>query len=218
MAYKLAIVATDIGVNMQVKYENLAKQERPEVEAKAPGGIIVKERTVYQGTVLAPGMTQRKWVDDQGKEYAKASLTFWYKGEQVSEISQTKVFEIQGYQDLKNYTDSYVIGKYYEVMPSDNDMKKDIDKEMALRTNLSHMRKLFEHLKQTNKVARGEFNASSRGFLAGDGFVRAIEFGNKWGLEIGVFTEEKVFEHLNEDVRFEVPTQTVAPTKRIKMV
>jgi hypothetical protein len=217
MAYNIQISDGKQGINFNAKYEKLDKAKSPSVEAKAPNGKVVKERTTYQGKTLGPGSTQRQWVDDDGSAYAKAELTFWYDGEQVSEIAQTKTFQVEGYQDLVNYTDSYVISKYYEVFPSDNGMKKDIDRQVAVRSNLSSMRKLWEYLKTNKKVARGEFCPSSRGFVASDGYIRAVEFGNKWGLEIGIFKEEKVFGHLNEGVPDEntIPQQA---SKKLKMV
>lgn len=219
MSYKLQVIESKIGLNFSVRYENLAKQERPEVEAKAPDGSIVKERTVYQGVVLPPGSTQRQWMDDNGKQYSKSGLKFFYQGSEVIENTQTKVFQISGYQPEKNYTDFYVISSYYEIFPHNNDMKKDFDKEVALQTNLAGMRRLWEHLKTTKQVARGEFCASSKGFQVSDGYLRAVEFGNKWGLELGVFKEEKLFEHLNENVpSTATPTQTEAPKKRIKTI
>jgi hypothetical protein len=196
----------------------MSKAEKPDVVAKAPNGKEVHERSTYQGQVLGPGSTQRQWVDDTGAIYSKQELTFWNEGEQVSEITQTKVLEIQGYQPISNYTDRYIIDKYYELSPSTNDMKKDFDKKMAESANLFQMRKLWEFLRSTNQVARGEFNTSSKGFIAGDGYIRAVEFdAKKWGLEIGVFKEEKVFQHLNEEVPKEV---TLAPvgTKKLKRI
>jgi len=215
-AYKLNINDNQTGVNFQVKYENLSRAKRPSVEAKAPDGSVVKERSTYQGQVLAPGSTQRQWTDDKGTVYSKGELTFWYDGEQVQENSQTKVFNIEGFQPVKNYTDSYVIGAYYEVYPGTNDMKKDFDREKARIANLNGMKKLWDYLDQNQVVARGEFCVSSKGFVASDGYIRAIKFGNKWNLEIGVFKEEKIFEHLQEDVP-QVPAQAPAG-KRLKMV
>jgi len=218
MAYKLQVVDQQTGANFQVKYENMAKQKRPEVEAKTTTGKIVKERTTYQGKVLAPGSTQRQWVDDDGGTYTKGELTFWYNGEQVEENSQTKVFNIEGFQPLKSYTDNYIISSYYELYPGTNDMKKDFDRERARITNLNGMKKLFDYLDQNNLVARGEFCVSSRGFLASDGYIRAVKFGNKWGLEIGIFKEEKIFEHLQEEVPQIPDTAPATGRRKLKMV
>ena len=216
MARKLQIAGPD-GINFNTKYEKLDKADRPSVEAKAPDGSIVKETTVYNGQVLLPGSTQRKWCDANGNQYQKGQLKFFYEGEEVSEIEATSVFQIDGFQPLGNYTDVYVIGKFYELYPSTNDIKKDFDKEKARIVNLTGMKKLFDKLKSENVVARGEFNASSKGFVAGDAYIRAVNFGNKWGLELGVFKEEKIFEHLQEEVP-EIPKQSASPTKRLKRV
>ena len=216
MAYKLAISEPKLNLTFWVKYENLSKYERPEVEAKAPDGTLVKERTTYQGQVLGPGATNRQWVDDKGNIYQKSQLKFYFNGEEVQENTQTKVFQIVGYQPIKNYTDSYVISKYYELYPHDNDMKKDFDRETARITNLSAMKKLWDYLHDNNLVGRGEFSASSKGFTVGDAYLRAIEIDQKWGIELGIFVESKVFEHLNENKVIAVPVQTQA--KRLKMV
>jgi len=199
MAYKLAITDNKIGLSFNVKFENLAKYKRPEIVAKNTKGEVVKNCTVYQGTILPKGSTQKKWMDDTGKEYSKSELTFWLEEQQVQELSQTKNMCIDGYQPLKNYTDNYVISVFYEIFPSDNDMKKDIDRQRAIQSNTFQMRRLWEYLKQNSVVARGEFIPSTKGFVASDGYIRAIEFNNKWGLEVGVFKEEKVFQHLQEN-------------------
>lgn len=216
MARKLQITGAD-GVNFNTKYEKLDKEQRPKVVAKAPDGSEVRESTVYNGQVLPPGSTQRKWCDSNGNQFAKQELKFFYEEEEVSEIDATSVFNIDGYQPLSNYTDVYVIGKFYELYPSTNDMKKDFDKEKARIVNLTGMKKLFDKLLSEKVVARGEFNASSKGFVAGDAYIRAVQFGNKWGLELGVFKEEKIFEHLQEEVPV-IPTQSATAKKSLKRV
>lgn len=164
-------------------------------------GKEVKERTVYNGKPLMPGDTQRMFMDDEGKSYLREEISFIYEGEAVQEISQTKVFSITEFAPLSDYTDKYVIDKYYELMPDDNGMTKDFDREQAIKGNLVQMRRLWEYLHSNKVVARAEFNISSRGFVASDGYIRAIEFDkSKWGLEIGVFKEAKVFMHLEEQV------------------
>ena len=219
MAYKLSITDRQQGFNANVRYENLSKAEKPEIVAKTSAGVVVHERTTYNGQVLTPGSTQRQWVDDQGGVYAKADLTFTCGDQVVSEVAQTKVFEIVGYQPLINYTDNYIIDKYYEVFADDNGMKKDIDKQRAIASNLSQLRKLWEYLDKNQVVGRGEFCTASRGFLASDGYIRAIKIGPHWALEIGVFKETKEFQHINEGVPKDVPAMATATTgKRLKMV
>ena len=208
MSYRLQISDKQNGLNFNVRYEKLDRAKRPEVIAKAPNGTVVKERSIYQGQVLLPGSTQKQWVDDQGNIYSKAELTFWFGEQQVNEIQQTKIFEVVGYQPLSNYTDNYIIDKYYEVYPDDNGLKKDFDRERARQANLFQMRKLWDYLNQNQVVARGEFCASSKGFVASDGYLRAIKVnGNKWGLDLGQFKEEKIFQHLQEGK----PSETTLP-------
>jgi len=219
MSYKLQISDNNLNINANVRFENLSKLDRPEVIAKAPTGKIAKERSVVNGKVIQQGEMTRQWVDEDGKIYGKSELTFWYGDEQVSENSQTKVFQVSGYQPLANYTDNYVISAYYELSPDDNGMKKDFDRERATQANLFQMRKLWEYLDGKQLVARGEFCTSSRGFIASDGYIRAVKFnGNKWGLEIGVFKEEKIFLHLNEGIPAEAVAPVAQKTKRLKMV
>jgi len=217
MGYKLQITDNNLGISANVRYENLSRMKRPEITAKTPTGKIAKERYVVNGKVVQQGEMTRQWVDDDGNVYGKTELSFWNGEEQVLENTQTKVFEISGYQPLANYTDSYVISAYYELSPDDNGMKKDFDRERAKSTNLFQMRKLWEYLDEKKVVARGEFCTSSRGFLLSDGYLRAVSFGNKWGIEIGVFKEEKVFEHLNEGIPQQV-IETATKGKRLKMI
>lgn len=219
MAYKLQIADNNLKVNANVRYENLSRQDKPEVIAKTPQGKVAKEKSVVNGKVIQQGEMTRQWVDEDGNIYGKTELSFWYNNEEVKENQQTKMFEITGYQPLANYTDNYVISAYYEIYPDDNGMKKDFDRERAKNSNLFQMKKLWDYLDQNGVVARGEFCTSSRGFVASDGYLRAIKFnGSKWGLEIGVFKEEKIFQHLNEGTPQEIKTPIETSRKKIKMI
>lgn len=218
MAYKLQIVDQKNGVSFNGRYDNMARADKPEIVAKNKTGKEVKLTTVYNGAPLPKGSTQKKWLDDTGTEYSKAELIFYLGDQEVSEISQTKVFNIEGFQPLQNYTDNYVMQSYYEVYPDDNGMKKDIDRQRAINANLSQMYKLWEYLDKTGQVARGEFCPGSKGFVASDGYIRAIKFGNKWGIELGCFKEEKVFEHLQEGKPVDIVMVEPKANKRIKLV
>lgn len=218
MAFKLQVVAEDVGVSFNSKRDNLSNYTAPEIIATEPNGKVVKERSTFQGQVLGQGATQRQWTDDDGNVYSKTELTFTYEGEQVTENSMTKVFSVTSYEPASNYTDRYVIDKYYELFPSNNDMKKDIDRDVAIRANLSQMYKLWERLHNNGEVARGEFCVSSRGFVASDGYIRAISIEGKWTLEIGVFKEEKIFNHLNEGKPTDTAMPKVVSAKRIRMI
>lgn len=214
MSYKLTISDPQNGFNFNARYEKMDRAEKPDVIAKSPTGEVVSERTVSQGQVLLPGSTQKQWVNEAGKPYSKAELTFWYKDEQVAEIAQTKVFTVAEYVPFKQYIDDYVIDKFYEVFPSDNDMKKEIDQEQAIKANRYQMRKLWEYLVANDVVARGEFNTSSKGFVSSDGFIRALKNGSQWGLEIGKFKEQKVFHHMQEGIPAEIAVPVMAAAKK----
>lgn len=220
MAYKLQIVDDKNGVSFNGRYENLSRADKPEIVAKNSNGDVVKNVTVYSNKVLGPGSTTKEWRDDKGQEYAKSELKFFLGDEEVAEVEQTKVFNIEGFQPLENYTDTYIISTYYELFADDNGMKKDIDKQRAVQANTSQMYKLWEYLHDNKLVARGEFCPSTRGFIASDGYIRAIKINGKWGLEIGVFKEQKTFLYLNEgkpqDTQF-VPSEETKKT-RIKRI
>lgn len=219
MSYKLQVTSEELNIACNVRYENLSKSKRPSIVAKNKDKKVVENLTTYKGEVLKKGSTQKKWLDEDGIEYSKDELTFWADDSvQVEEIGQTKVLEIEGFQAEKNYTDTYVIGTFYEMSPCDNDLKKDIDRDRAKRKNLSQMYKLWKHLKENKLVARGEFCPSTRGFMASDGYIRAIDVDGKWGLEIGVFKEEKIFTHLNEGEPKDTPAVKKSAGKRMKFV
>ena len=221
--YKLQIMDSSKGFNFNSKYENLSKKsERPAIIAKTKeGNKIVKEKTLFQGEVIQ-GRTERRYIDDEGNTYVKDELTFWCDIEgqsiQTAEISQTKVFQITSYEPLEKYTDHYIISAYYELSPSTNDMKKDIDKDIAISTNLSQMYKLYKYLMEGNLIARAEFCPSSRGFITSDGYIRPICIDkNKWTLELGVFKEAKNFMHMNEGEPIQhIATELV--TQKIRMI
>lgn len=203
MAYTKITIADKTGklpgLNTNVRYEKLDRAEKPKITKKV-GGKVVEERTVYNDTVLLPGMTRKVVCDDEGNVYSREQVTYWLNDEQVSEKSETKVFEISSFEPLSKYTDEFVIDKYYELSPDTNGHKKDFDKDVARRANLVGMRKLWEYLNANALVARGEFNTSSRGFINSDGYIRAVCFGNAWGLEVGIFSEKKEFRHLEEGI------------------
>lgn len=216
MSYKLQVTDSKSGINANLRYENISKIEKPEIVAKASDGTVVRERMFFNGQQVI-GST-RQYADDNGKIYQKDELTFFYGEQVVEQVSQTKVFEITEYQPVQNYTDKYVIEKFYELFPDDNGMKKDIDRKMAINGNSIQMRKLWTHLMENALVGRGEFNASSRGFVSGDGFIRAVEFAGFWGLEIGICKEEKVFSHLQEHAPTIMPSVDKPKTVKIRMM
>jgi len=216
---KLSITDTNgtvQGLNTNVRYEKLDRDEALKVEHRV-GDVVVNFRSVHDDVVLLEGMTKKLWVDDQGAVYGKEQIKHFYEGQEVSTKDQTTIFGIIGYQPVANYTDSYVLSKYYELFPDEDGHKKDNDKDQARRKNLGGMRALWEYLMDNKVVARGEFNVSSSGFLSTDGYIRAISFGNKWGLEVGVFKEEKIFQHLQEGIPELVTASAPVGVNRLKI-
>lgn len=219
-SYKIQVVDQKSGVTFNARYERLDKTADAKVStvAKASNGKVVKETTFFGTQPLPAGSTQRKWVDEDGKEYAKSELTFYLNDEPVKEVEQTKVMTIDGYQAESLYTDKYAICAYYELFPDDNGMKKDIDRQVAVNSNLRGLRKLWEFLRKQKVVARGLFCPTSRGFVESDGYIRAIEIEGKWGLEIGQFKQEKVFTHLNEGIPADVVVAPAVTGKRVRKI
>jgi hypothetical protein len=212
---KLKIVMDDS--NFNVRYENMARAKKPVVIAKAPNGKEVSNRTVFQGKPLLPGSTTKKWLDDTGKEYSKQELTFYVDGEATEECGQTKEFAIDSFEPLADYTDKYVIGKYYELWADDDGFEKDIDRNRAIARNNVGLRKLWEKLTKDKVVARGEFN-TGRGFVVSDGYIRAYQDGNKWGVEIGMFDQRKEFHHLQEGIPEMPAAKPETKKKRVKRI
>lgn len=187
------------GLTCNVRYEKMDRDEPPKIVHKVDNEIVAF-KTMHDGKILLEGMTKKVWADEKGKTYAKEEVKHYYEEDEVTEKGQTKIFEIIGFQPLSAYTDSYVLDKYYELSADEDGHTKDFDKNIARRKNTVGMRILWEYLHQNKVVARGEFNVSSSGFLATDGYIRAVSFGNKWGLEVGIFKEEKIFHHLQEGI------------------
>lgn len=217
MGYNLQVVAPDIGVNFNCKFDNMADAEKPEVIAKTSDGRICSQKTFYRGCLTYKGDISRAWADDQGNIPEPETLKFYMGDEEVKKNEMTKVFNVTRYEPLSNYTDTYVIDRYYELSPSNNGKKSDFDRDIAIKTNLSQMRRLWEHLNNSGQVARAEFCAASHGFVSGDGYIRAVSIEGKWGLEIGVFKQRKTFQHLNESTTFHVEQSTSGP-KKVRML
>ena len=215
MSYKVQIVVPQLGVNANVRYENLDQAEHLPVVAKSPAGDVCSEKYLVNGKVPSKGDLTRGYVDDKGNAFTKTEMTFWIGDDQVEEKAQTKVLTIDGFQPASNYTDRYIISAYYEIFPDDNGMKKPADKESAMHSNLAQLRKLHKHLTDNQEVARGEFCPSSRGFKFSDAYIRPINLDGKWGLEIGVFAAEKVFNHLSDE--HEVAIKAVPLTNKVKL-
>ncbi len=222
MAYGLKIIDTKEGITFDCKRENMAgKKEFIEPVGYAPNGKVVT-RKQFDISTGAPVQYTFKYVDEDGKQFEKSEITWKIGDEVVSPVEMTSVFEIKSYRPVIEFTDRFVIEKYYELSadmgPSSKGKKKtpESERERIRISNLMGMRKLWEKLIKEGAVAGGNFNGSSGNFKPGMAFVRAIKInGNKWGLELGVFKEEKIFEFLQEGAphAIAVPVQQGAAKK-----
>lgn len=215
MAKNLQIVDENNNINASCKYEplNMSEKDKPKVSFKTRiGGTPVYLKTV--GSDRGPIQTFKAYLDDNGNEYQKTDLVAYDPdtNEELEVFDMTTIFSIVKYEPESNYTDRYVVDKYYELFPSDNSKKKDHERDIAINTNRIGMKKLYDHLVKEGVVAKAEFVATSGHYRAGAGYIRPITVdGGKWTLELGTFKEEKVFSHLNEPV-----IQAVAPQQTKK--
>jgi hypothetical protein len=219
MGKNLQVVSKQLGVNFNCKYDNLAMSESEKIKVTYTNenGDPVRKKQMYQDKILQQGDLIWVYADDKGNLYERDKLTAWIEGEEAQEKEITKCFDIQSFDPIVNYTNSFIISKYYEISPSNNGFKSDYDRNLAIQTNLSGMRKLWTYLFENNVVGRSLMCVSSQGFTESDGYIRAIAFDNKWGLEIGIFSERKNFNNLQEETEFETCVQ--APVrKRVRMI
>jgi len=215
MGRNLQILDSGLGISCNVKYEplNMSDKDKPKVTFKSRDGKEVKLTTV--GEARTPIATFKAYLDADGKEYAKADLIAYDPdtNEVIDSYESTSIFNILKYEPVTAYTNNYIVDKFYELSPSDDGKKKEIDRRLANDINLTGMKKLWDHLIESNAVAKAEFIATA-GYRPGAGYIRAIKInGSKWTLELGVFKEEKIFKHLQErDIK---PVEIVAkPTKQ----
>jgi len=215
MSRNLQILDSALGISCNVKYEplNMSEKDKGKVIFKSQAGKEVKLSTV--GEDRKPIPTFKAYLDEDGKEYAKADLIAYDPdtNEVIDSYESTTVFNILKYEPIEFYTDHYVVDKFYELSPSDDGKKKDIDRKLANDINLTGMKKLWDHLIENNLVAKAEFIPAA-GYRPSAGYIRAIKInGTKWTMELGVFRQEKIFSHIQE--RNIKPVEMVAkPTKR----
>lgn len=201
MSRNLQILDQNLGISCNVKYDPLHSGEKDKAKITYKcGEKEVKLCVVDQNR--RPTVTFKAYLDQDGKEYAKQQLVaFNEAGEALDPYEATTVFNIVKYEPSSYYTDRYIVEKYYEIAPSDDGKKKDIDRKIAADLNTVGMKKLYDYLTKTNTVAKAEFISTSGVYAPGAGYIRAITVDNgKWTLELGVFKQEKIFKHLQEPI------------------
>ena len=209
-AYRLRVVDNNDGISFDCMRNNM-KGKKEEIVIK-PYNSKGEELTKKQLDIATgqPIQYTFKYIDKTGNQYDKGEVIFKNdKGEEVESIDMTTVFEVIAYRPINEYTDRFVVDSFYELYPDNgashtNKGKKkvsDYERDQTRVSNLVGMRKLWEKLYNGALVAGGHFNGASGNFKPGMAFIRAVKMpGEKWVLELGVFKEEKVFEHLQEGI------------------
>lgn len=216
MAKNLQLLDQNLKISCNVKYEPLheGEKEKSKVVFKAASGKEVKLTTV--GPDRKPIATSKAYLDEDGREYAKQELAAYDEsGEVLEPYEATTIFDIRKYEPASYYTDHYIVEKYYELFPSDDGKKKELDRKIASDLNRVGMKALYDYLVGNNAVAKAEFISTTGSYRPGAAYIRAITLDNgKWTLEMGVFKQEKIFKYLQEPVI--VLAQPVQPVGKKK--
>src|SRR3972149_9411031 len=127
MSRNLQIISNDLVIACNVKYEplNAGESEKSKIAFRAPNGNLAKLSTV--GSDRKPCQTWKAYIDPNGAEYSKYQLTAIDPdtGEDLGQFEATTVFDIIKFEPEANYTDKYIVDKYYELFASDDGKKKD---------------------------------------------------------------------------------------------
>lgn len=207
MAYNIKVVDNTEGISFDAKRQGIKGTPIPVPLPFSPEGQPVKRKSLQKST-LTPVDMGYFYVDANNKVWEKKEL-IWKLGEEEVGLSEmTSVFTIIEYRPLLEYTDYFNIEDYQEFDPdtSDKDTKKD-DIPRIKANNMVGMKRLWDKLHSENCVAAGEFYTTSGSTKGSTALIRAIskmvmteanQLSNKWGLEMGICKEEKIFNFLYE--------------------
>ena len=208
----IKIVDRNAGISFDAVRENLVGngEKKSEPIPFAPDGRPVAKMGIDPQSLkpLPKAPTKlMKWVAEDGGPgniYEESEIVWKLSGKEIEKIKMTKSFSVIAYRPLSHFTDRFIIEKYYEVIPSNDAGENASEREQneVEASNLMGMYKLWKKLTEEKVVAGGHFNASSNTRTPGMAFIRAVTIpqGNHfyWALEMGVFKEEKIFQHLHE--------------------
>lgn len=186
-----------------VKTLEMKDDGSPKLIRRTPEGKLAEFTRLVAGSDLPPEErvvrgVENAYIDDDGKVYFEPELQTFLITDDGQEIPATKnektdVFEIVSFEPLTNFLDKYIMERYYQVMPSQGDSKKDYAKKVARASNTVGMKKLWDYLIANNVVGRGMLNPTSAGWLPNYGYIRAITIEHRWTLEVGMFKQQKNF-------------------------
>jgi len=211
-ATNLKIIATDAGVVCDVKMENLSGRKPRTVagvpiEIKADGSPKLKYKD-HAGNELSftnmlngqPVMTDgRGYVDEHGQLQDPIPYMVLEDGtELVAEPRpKTEVYEIKGWMP-EGTENSYLIEKVYQIRPSQGTSKKDVIRNQTKHANTAAMKKLYDYMVEHGVVAKAVCNVSSTGKLDYVGFLKAVDLGTQWTMEMVIAKQEKEYAWMEE--------------------
>ena len=111
---------------------------------------------------------------------------------------KTEVFEITKWEPSTNFTDKYIVDKYYQVKPAQGKSKKDFQRLACINANTREMKKVWDYMTKEEVVGRGILNISSAGYLPTIAYLRPVSLGSHWTIEIGIFKQQKRYTWLEE--------------------
>jgi hypothetical protein len=142
------------------------------------------------------------YVNDKG-ELCPDTIPYYQTidGEFISATKneKTEIFEITKFEPMQNFTDKYIVDKYYQVKPSQGKSKKDYQRLQSVNANTREMKKIWDYMAEHNVVGRGILNITSAGYLPSIAYLRPVNLGGKqWTLEIGMFKQQKRYSWVEE--------------------
>ena len=209
MSYSLKIVDNTAGIAFDTKREKIVGTEQPAPQPYSSDGKLLGRKNVDPNTNLPVSYTV-KFLDEQGNAFNKSEVIWKLDGEASQLSKMTTVFDILEYRPIQDYTDKFRIDDYQEIFADNGASSKkkisDFERDQTELANKVGMRKLWDKLMAEKVVAVGEFCTSTGSTKAGLAFLRPLHFMmatdtgmvEKWGMELGVCKEEKIFNHLYE--------------------
>jgi len=222
-----------------VKVENLSGKAEPRkingkvLEMKEDGTpVIVRKNSKGEELTFCRVKDGKPMVNAQGEKETLANGYVDSKGTLCADVVpyykttdgdtilattniKTEVFEIVKFEPTQNFTDKYIVDRYYQIKPAQGKSKADFQRNAMLKANTAQMKKLYDYLIENQVVGRGILNITSSGYLPSIAYVRGVPIGTQgdWTIEIGVFKQQKRYTWVGssevEDIQIEQVEQAV---------
>ena len=216
MARKLKLI-TPIG-QVDIVIENLSGKAEPrkvngkDIEMKPDGspkiiyrnvnGDLLSFCRVLNGEPIKESLNNG-YTNEQGELFTNSEALPYFvsiDGEEIEapKNEATEVFEIK-WNEKDNFTDKYLLDKFYQVKPSSGDTKKEAGKKISIIANTIGLKKIWDYMIENNVIGKGQMNITSAGYLPSYAFLRPVKLnGSKWTFEIAVFKQQKQFSWVEE--------------------